>query len=168
LYIARPITYRFILIYTCGLTAVIKRICYVMLWSLACWQSVFQWYHSEKHLSEFYPQDGGESQLALKLRHCQCCYPMYMHTICTSLQTDNHTNTSSLNFYRPDPLPDAQTTVSKHWKQYMVTRHRPVNYTYYLNNLHYHSTTSSRQTLLSSSQPCYVLSACRCKCNGCS
>ena len=30
LYIARP-TYRFILIYTCGLTAVIKRICYVML-----------------------------------------------------------------------------------------------------------------------------------------
>jgi len=26
-------------------------------------------YHSEKHLSEFYPQDGGESQLALKLRY---------------------------------------------------------------------------------------------------
>ena len=33
---------------------------------------VFQRYYSEKHLSEFYPQDGGESQLALKLglRHC--------------------------------------------------------------------------------------------------
>jgi len=30
LYIARPI-YHFILIYTCGLTVVIKRICYVML-----------------------------------------------------------------------------------------------------------------------------------------
>jgi len=29
-------------------------------------------------------------------------------TICTSLLTDNHTNTSSLNFYRPDALPDAQ------------------------------------------------------------
>jgi len=28
-----------------------------------------------------------------------------MQTICTSLQTDNH-NTSSLNFYRPDALPD--------------------------------------------------------------
>jgi len=41
---------------------------------LACQQSVFQRYHSEKHLSEFYPQDGGESQLALKLRHC---HPMY-------------------------------------------------------------------------------------------
>jgi len=27
-----------------------------------------------KTLSEFYPQDGGESQLALKLRHC---HPMY-------------------------------------------------------------------------------------------
>jgi len=38
----------------------------------------------------------------------------HMQTICTSLQTDNHTNTSSLNFYRPDALPDAQPTVSKH------------------------------------------------------
>jgi len=36
-----------------------------------------------------------------------------MQTICTSLQTDNHTNTSSLNFYRLDALPDAQPTVSK-------------------------------------------------------
>jgi len=35
-----------------------------------------------------------------------------MQTICTSLQTDNHTTTSSLNFYRPDALPDAQPTVS--------------------------------------------------------
>jgi len=32
----------------------------------------------------------------------------------TSLQTDNHTNTSSLNFYRPDALHDAEPTVSKH------------------------------------------------------
>jgi len=38
----------------------------------------------------------------------------HMQTICTSLQTDNHTNnTSSLNFYRLDVLPDAQPTVSK-------------------------------------------------------
>jgi len=28
--------------------------------------------------------------------------------------TDNHTNTSSVNVYRPDALPDAQPTVSKH------------------------------------------------------
>jgi len=41
----------------------------------------------------------------------------HMQTICTSLQTENHTNTSSLNFYRPDALPDAQPTMSKHWKQ---------------------------------------------------
>jgi len=40
----------------------------------------------------------------------------HMQTICTSLQTDNHTNTSSLNFYRPRALPDAQPTVSKHWR----------------------------------------------------
>jgi len=32
----------------------------------------------------------------------------HMQTICTSLQTDNHTNTSSLNSYRSDAL------VSKH------------------------------------------------------
>ena len=35
-----------------------------------------------------------------------------MQTICTSLQTDNHINTSSLDFYRPDALPDAQPTVT--------------------------------------------------------
>ena len=38
----------------------------------------------------------------------------HMQTICTSLQTDNHTNPSSLNFYRPDALLDAQPTASKH------------------------------------------------------
>jgi len=38
----------------------------------------------------------------------------HMQTICTSLQTDNHTNTSSVNFYRPDALPDAQPTASVH------------------------------------------------------
>ena len=40
-----------------------------------------------------------------------------MQTICTLLQTDNHTNTSSLSFYRPDALPDAQPTASRHWRQ---------------------------------------------------
>ena len=38
-------------------------------------------------------------------------------TICTLLQTDNDANTSSLNFYRTDGLPDVQPTVSKHWKK---------------------------------------------------
>jgi len=42
----------------------------------------------------------------------------YMQTISTSLQTDNHTNTSSLNFCRPDALLDAHPTVSKHWRQF--------------------------------------------------
>ena len=40
--------------------------------------------------------------------------PDHMQTICTSLQTDNHTDTPSLNYYRPDALPDMQTAVSKH------------------------------------------------------
>ena len=40
-------------------------------WSLACRQSVFHQYHSEKHLQEFYSQGGGESHKpARKLRHC--------------------------------------------------------------------------------------------------
>jgi len=38
----------------------------------------------------------------------------HMQTICTLLQTDNHTSTSSLDFYRPAALPDAQPAVSKH------------------------------------------------------
>jgi len=37
----------------------------------------------------------------------------HMQTICTSLQTDNQTNTSSLNVYRPDALPDTQPSVSE-------------------------------------------------------
>ena len=38
----------------------------------------------------------------------------HMQTICTMLQTDNYTNTLSLNFYRLGALLDAQPTVSKH------------------------------------------------------
>jgi len=41
----------------------------------------------------------------------------HMQTICTSLQTDNHANTSSLNFLHA--LPDAQPTVSKHWGHWL-------------------------------------------------
>jgi len=41
-----------------------------------------------------------------------------MQTIRTSLQTDNHTSTPSLHFYRLDALPDAQPTVSEYWRQH--------------------------------------------------
>jgi len=34
-----------------------------------------------------------------------------------SLQTDNHASTSPLSFYRPDALPAAKPTASKHWRQ---------------------------------------------------
>ena len=34
--------------------------------------------------------------------------------VCTSLQTDNHTSIPPLSFYRPDALPAAQPTASKH------------------------------------------------------
>jgi len=46
--------------------------------TIACQQRVFRRYHSEKHLSDFYLQDGGEYQLSLKLRHCR---PMYTFAI---------------------------------------------------------------------------------------
>jgi len=42
LYIARPI-YHFILIYTCGLTVVVKRICYVMLYVCVCVVTYVSW-----------------------------------------------------------------------------------------------------------------------------
>ena len=38
----------------------------------------------------------------------------HMQIICTSLQTDNHTSTSPLSFYRPDALPATQPTAWKH------------------------------------------------------
>ena len=41
-----------------------------------------------------------------------------MEIMYTSLKTDNHASTSSLIFHKPDALPDAQTTVSKHWRQF--------------------------------------------------
>ena len=50
---------------------------YENVWSLSCQQSVFQRYHSEKHLWEFYPQHGGKSQLTLKLRHCHLCISLF-------------------------------------------------------------------------------------------
>jgi len=46
----------------------------------------------------------------------------HMQIICTSLQTNNQANSSSLNFYRPDVLFDAQPTVSKHWRQCSSTK----------------------------------------------
>ena len=36
--------------------------------------------------------------------------------VCTSLQSDNHASTPPLSFYRPDALPAAQPTASKHWR----------------------------------------------------
>jgi len=40
----------------------------------------------------------------------------HMQIICISLQTDNHASTSPVSFYRPDALPAAQPTASKHWR----------------------------------------------------
>jgi len=43
--------------------------------------------------------------------------------VCTLLQTDNHANTSPFSFfYRPDALPAAQPTASKHW--HCINKHQ--------------------------------------------
>lgn len=36
------------------------------------------------------------------------------------ITTDNHTNSSLLNFYRPAAFPDAQPTVLKHWSHIIL------------------------------------------------
>jgi len=41
----------------------------------------------------------------------------HIQIICTSLETDNYTSNSSLNFYRPDALPDTQPAVSEALKE---------------------------------------------------
>ena len=41
----------------------------------------------------------------------------HIQIICTLLQTGNHASSSPLSFYRPDALPTAQPTASKHWRQ---------------------------------------------------
>jgi len=38
----------------------------------------------------------------------------HVKIICTLIQTDKHASTLPLGFYRPDTLPDAQPTASKH------------------------------------------------------
>ena len=42
--------------------------------------------------------------------------------VCTSLQTDNHTSTPPLSFYRPDALPATQPTASKHWSYWILLK----------------------------------------------
>jgi len=44
----------------------------------------------------------------------------HVQIIWTSLQTDNHSSTSPLSFYRPDALPAAQPIVPKHWNSLKV------------------------------------------------
>jgi len=50
--------------------------------------------------------------------------------VCTLLQTDNYARTPPLSFYRPDALPAAQPTVSKHWRQlaWLVIFHKHFTY----------------------------------------
>jgi len=52
----------------------------------------------------------------------------HMRTMCTSLQTDNYINISSLNFYRPGALSDTQPTVTKALKALLHYPRRLMTY----------------------------------------
>jgi len=50
-------------------------------WSLTCQQSVFKRYHSDKHLWEFYLQDGGKNQLAWIWNEITSLTPCVLSTV---------------------------------------------------------------------------------------
>ena len=50
----------------------------------------------------------------------------HMQIMCTSLQTDNHSSTSPLSFYRPDALCATEPTVSMHWRPNFSEYHNKV------------------------------------------
>ena len=62
-------------------------------------------------------------------------YATLDHMQATLLQTVNHTNTSSLNFYRPHAFPDAQQTVSCNNFSYIAEMLNEVNFNYLLKAL---------------------------------
>jgi len=77
------------------------------LFSTTTWVS---WHHIGKTILDFNEatDDGVVEASAAVLDH--------MQITCTSLQTDNHASTSSLNFYSPDDLPDPQPCQSTEGK----------------------------------------------------
>jgi len=62
------------------------------------------WYQKGKTSLDFTEARDGEWQ----------CHQLGHMQVCTLLQTDSHTSTPPLCFYRPDALPAAQPTASKH------------------------------------------------------
>jgi len=56
--------------------------------------------------------------LPLSIPFLSPCQQHHMQTICTSLQSDNHTNTLLLNFTGRMLFLTCQPTVSKHWRLY--------------------------------------------------
>jgi len=59
-------------------------------------QSAFKRYHSDKHLSEFYPQDGGKKinwhRYGTKLRHCHPTYKIEKYSLHKNKFSKKHQN----------------------------------------------------------------------------
>ena len=70
-------------------------------------------------------------------------HPLGYMQVCTLLQTDNHASTPPLSFfYRPDGLPAAQPTASKHWRQFKKRQTTSINITqYFVTQCHKNSAT---------------------------
>ena len=64
-------------------------------WSSTCRQSVFKWHESNKHFSEFYPQDGGGKQLSQIWNEITSLSTYVRTRGCTKITADNETRQSA-------------------------------------------------------------------------
>jgi len=78
------------------------------LFSKTTWVSRYQKVKTSLDLNQA-RDDGGSGCSGIRWAICKQSAPRS--------RQDNHTNTPTLNFYKPDTLPGAQPTVSKHWWQ---------------------------------------------------
>ena len=88
--------------------------------------------------------------------------------VCISLRTDNHASTTPLKvFYRPDALPAAQPTSSKHWRQ-LLTMKLQAN-SVWCKTIYIYLYVSSNSVIVISSNSillryCWHCMACYCMC----
>jgi len=65
--------------------------------------------------------------------------------VCTSLQTDNHTSTPPLSFYRPDALPAAKPTASTHsWRKKNKKHMEKLRHHHLTKDYRYHTVTEKQ------------------------
>jgi len=94
-----------------------------------CYYYYYYYYHHYTRLTASFPGQSGQAgtrkvKTSLDLNEardygvwgCSGISWIIRKQSAPSLQTDNHINIPLLNFYRPDAFPDAQPTVSEHYR----------------------------------------------------